>query len=469
MLYNKKVLFGGNRFSLVYDNDVDAFIPELWANESLALLTENMIAGSLVYRDFENVLQSYGDVVNVRRPGEFTAKRKTNADNVVIQDAIATNIQVPLNQHIHTSFLIRDGEESKAFKDLVDEFLRPAIIAQARFIDQVVLGQYPQFLNNGAGGLGALDATNAKTSLLGLRQVMNQNRSPMEDRNLILNPVSETTLLGLDLFIAANQVGDMGQALQNASLGRKLGFNMFMDQNMPVVTAGVNTATNGAINNAAGYPVGSTVLTVDGYTGAVGTGSYVWIGGNPYRVTAHTETTGNTTSITLDRGLVAAVADNAVVYGYTAGAVNNSTGYPVGYAKEITIDGFTVAPQVGQAITFGTTAGSAIYTVLAVNGLVGITLDRPLEAAIANNDPVNLGPAGAFNFAFHRNAMALVVRPLAKPKAGTGALSAVVNWNDLSMRAVITYDGEKQGHLVTIDMLAGIAVLDRHLGAVLLA
>jgi hypothetical protein len=35
------------------------------------------------------------------------------------------------------------------------------------------------------------------------------------------------------------------------------------------------------------------------------------------------------------------------------------------------------------------------------------------------------------------------------------------------MRVVITYQGLNQGHLVTCDMLAGIAVLDTRLGGVL--
>ena len=65
--------------------------------------------------------------------------------------------------------------------------------------------------------------------------------------------------------------------------------------------------------------------------------------------------------------------------------------------------------------------------------------------------------------------MSLVVRPLAMPRAGTGALSSVVNLNGLSMRATITYNGLKQGHLVTLDMLCGIAILDQNLGSVLLA
>jgi hypothetical protein len=37
----------------------------------------------------------------------------------------------------------------------------------------------------------------------------------------------------------------------------------------------------------------------------------------------------------------------------------------------------------------------------------------------------------------------------------------------LSMRATITYNGEKQGTLVTLDMLLGVAILDTNLGAVM--
>ncbi len=462
-------LFVGG-FRPVYENNVDVFIPEMWANESISILVENMVAGNLVYRQFEESLQRFGDVVNVPKPGELQAKRKTNADNVVIQDVSADNVQVPLNQHIHTSFLIRDGEESKSFRSLVDEFLRPAIIAQARFIDQVVLGQYVHFLKYSAGLLGGMNTNNAKGQLLGLRQSMNINRAPVNGRNLILNPLTETTLLNLDIFTAADQTGDQGDALRNATLGRKLGWDFWMDQNMPVVNAG-NTTLAGAINLTAGYGVGSTVLVVDGFTGAVTVGSWVTIAGEmvPHRVTAVTNTLGNTTQITLDRGLTVAVADNAVVTTYTAGAVNNSGGYPKGYAKEITVDTFTVAPQVGQAVSFGASGTSAMYSIIGVNGLVGITLDRPLDAAILNDDAVNLGPPGAFNLAFHRNAIALVVRPLALPRQGTGAQAAIANFNNLSMRVVITYDGSKQGHLVTVDMLAGVAVLEEKLGAVLLS
>ena len=406
-------------------------------------------------------------MVHTRRPGEFVAKRKTNADSVNIQDATATDVTVPLNQHVHVSFLIKDGEESKSFKDLVEIYMAPAMLAQARFIDKILLGQYAQFLNNNAGGLGQLSASNAKSFILDTRGVLNRHKAYMDGRNFIWNPNSETEVLKTDLFLQAYSVGDLGGAMREAALGRKLGFDHYMAQNMSSIPTG-NTVALGAINNAAGYPAGTTsALTVDTFAGTVTQGTWITIAGDdtPYQVAASSGSP--TTSITLNVPLRYAVADNAVITAYTPGTVNNVGGYAAGYAKEITISGFTVAPNVGQFVTFGTQ--TTLYTIIDTTSTTGITLDRPLDFAISNSDKVNIGPAGGFNFAFHRNALALVVRPLAQPKTGVGALSAVVNYNNLSMRATITYQGQQQGHLVTLDMLCGVAILDTNLGAVLFA
>lgn len=455
-------------FQTVYANDVDALIPELWANESLAILEENMVAANLVHRDFQPVFAKFGDIVHTRRPGEFEALRKTVTDDVTVQDVTSTDVQVPLNQHIHVSFLIRDGEETLAFKDLVETYLSPAMLAQARFIDKIVLGQYSQFLANGYGSLGGLSSSNVKDRILGVRNLMNINKAYVESRNVIWNPNSETVALQLGEFTQAQDVGDQGFALREASLGRKFGFNNYMCQNMADVATG-NTTSAGAINLSAGYAKGTTsALVVDGITGAIATGTWLKIVGEdaPNQVTAHSETLGNTVGITLRYPLKQAVLNDAVITFYTPGAVNLVAGYAAGYAKPITIDGFTVAPKVGQIVSFGLSGSAAIYTILKAS-TTSITLDRPLEAALANDDAVNIGPAGSYNLAFHKNAMTLVIRPLQSPKAGTGALSTVVNMNGLSMRATITYNGTQQGHLVTLDMLAGIKVIDTNLGAVL--
>lgn len=422
----------------VFANDVDAFIPELWASEGLMILVENMISASLVHRDFENYLANFGDVVNTRRPADFTAKRKDLTDNVTIQDAVATNIPVRLDQHIHTSFLIRDGEESKSFKDLVDEFLRPAIIAQARLIDKIVLAQWPQFINQSFGVLAGLSGTTIKAGILGLRQVMNLAKVPVDGRNLVLNPLTESTALSLDLFLGANTVGDMGEALQNATLGRRLGFDMYMDQNMFVtnpVAAGYNADTT-----AASTLIGATtVVLTTGTATSLAVGGWLTIAGDdePHQITAWNS---GTKTATITPALQSATTSGAAVKSYKFGQVNQSvspTGYAAGWQKEIVVDTFATPMQVGQPVTPDGTTDT--YTVIEVNGSTGITLDRPLVAALADDQKLWPGPTGPVSFAFHKDAIALVVRPLAKPKAGTGALSSVMNWNDLSMRSTITW------------------------------
>ena len=42
-----------------------------------------------------------------------------------LADASATNVRVPLDQWLYNSFVIKDGERSKSFKDLVAVYLLP--------------------------------------------------------------------------------------------------------------------------------------------------------------------------------------------------------------------------------------------------------------------------------------------------------------------------------------------------------
>ena len=442
---------------LAYENDVDAFVPEVWAQESLMILENNMVLGNLVHRDFENQIANFGDTVNTRKPSKFTMKRKGDADSVTVQDANATNIPVRLDQHLHTSFLIKDGQESRGFKSLIQEFLSPAILSIAEGVDQILAAQTYQFLPNAVGSLGG--TTNAAT-LIAARDKMNTLLVPSTGRNIVMPSNMEAALLGDKDFITADKVGDNGSALREGSLGRKYGFDLFMAQQQLSVAAG-NTSVTGLINLAAGYHIGATALTVDTFAAAITNGAWCSIGGRPYQITA-TVGGATPTQITIAGGLTAAVADNTPVIVNTPAAINLGAGYALGYAKDMIIDTTTVAPRRGQLITFGTSATA--YGAIGDVSLTSLTVDRPLEAALADNAVVGLGPAGNYGLAFHRNALALVTRPLATPAVGTGARSFVANYNGLSLRVTITYDGNKQGHLVTVDVLAGVKVLDTALG-----
>ena len=468
-----------NKFNPVYEtNSLDAWVPEHWANESVAILVENMVVGGLVHTDFKDEIAQFGDIVNTRQPGEFTAKRKGVTDNVTIQNTTATNIAVPLDQHFHVSFLIRDGEDTKSFKSLVDEYLNPAVTAIAQGIDKVLLGQHVHFMGNNAAGIGEVLSSTAREDLLELRKEMNINKAHVTGRRLILGPNLETIVLQDEAFTEADKVGDDGTALREASLGRKFGFDIFMCQNMSEFTwADTNTA---AVVEGA-HSAGDTTITLVNDTN-ISVGDMLLIAGDmtPQRVTAVTDTSVSGADIvTVHPGIRDAVADQAAVTIWDSASIDLTAGYAAGWSDYIHIDDFTttVLPQVGQQLYIATSAAApastdSVYTIIDVENQSGteidILLDRPLDVLVAENAIVSLFPTGNYGFGFHRNCMAFVSRPLAKPKDGTGALAAVVNFNNIAIRVVITYDGDKQGHLVTVDLLAGVKVLDTNLGAVLL-
>lgn len=456
----------------LYANSLDAYVPELWANESLAILLENMVVANLVHRDFQDEVAAFGDIVNTRKPGEFTAKRKTANDDITLQDASATNVQVPLDQHFHTSFIIRDEEWSKSFKDLVVEYVAPAMQSIARAVDQVVLGQVHKFMANAAGKLNGMTSATALEDILALREKMNVNKAYTDGRRLIVTPYTETIMLSDSRFLEAQKVGDDGSALREASLGRKLGFDIFQCQNMNYISTLNADIASGTVTAAqAAGATGSQAVTLTGYNAVVGEFATVVGDQQPQVISARTVAMTDTTAITFVDPYKFATLAGAVLTVYKSCLVNGTKA--AGYAKDISVDGHTASkgPQVGQLVAFGTGGSRHTYTIIQTSAVSAtetlIWLDRPLAASITDGDAVFPGPAGSINFAFHRNALALVTRPLVTPPQEFGARSGVVSDDGTAIRATMQYNSTKQGLVVTLDLLCGVKELDTDLGAVL--
>lgn len=462
-----------------FANNNAAFVPQQWAFEGLMQLEEQMVVANLVHRDFENEIASYGETVNTRRPGEFKIRRKNDTTATLDkQDASATNVAVVLNQWFYNAFIIKDGEQSKSFKDLLQIYLVPSMRTIARSIDRALLGHIHKFLSMGApagrvGRLQNLPSATSHETVLEAREILNSNNAPLDaTRSLILSSTSETALLKNDMFLKANERGDGGAALEDARLGRILGFNTFLAQNVPscnilVASVGQGTVTGA---NAIGM-TGSMAVTITGHE--VEAGEFLNVVGNdqPSWATAATVGAGNTTAITLNEALKYATGAGAVITAYIAMVV--TAGEVVGYDGQINITNPSgVPPQVGQLMAFGTGASRRTYTVIEVDVATATTteimLDRPLDLALTTSDSAYPGPAGSFNWAMQRECIALVTRPLAVPANAMGVLSGVGSYNDISMRVSMQYDIDAGGTVVNCDILAGIKELDTNLAVTLL-
>ncbi len=460
-----------------FANDIDAYIPEVWAQESLMLLWQKMVMTRLVHRDFSSQVQSFGDVVNTRRPAKFKAKRKTNSQDVTVQNATATNVPVPLDQHLHTSFVIKDGEASKSFKDLVDEYLEPAVKSLAIACDQIVAYELYNFLPNMVGNLAT---PVAKTTIIAAREFMNALKAPDDGRNLVVGSTTEGALLNIADFTTADKIGDDGSTLRSGSMGRRFGFDIVMSQTMPSIPDPGSSAVDITYLINGAHAAGSTTLVVKTGSSTRTLGTILRIAGDdtPQLLVSSS----GATNMVISPGLKSAVVDNAIVTMYKFGQVDQSlttvewgaTGYPAGTNIDIITDTYPVAPVLGQMIVADaatTLAGANKYGLIDAPSSPSITLNtfnRSLAAALADNAKLFPGPHGEYNFAFHKNAISFVSRPLAMPREGLGARSAIADANGVGVRVTMSYNGTSQGTLVTIDILCGVKKLDSDLGVVVL-
>ena len=452
--------------AVCYANDNTAFIPSIWSQYGLAILEENMVMANLVHRDFENEVREFGDTVNTRRPGTFQIRRKTDATTLTQQDANATNVQVKLDQWFYTSFVIKDGERTKSFQDLVTVYLLPGMQTIARGVDRAVLGQIHKFLRapgNRSGRLNAMDGSNSSDFLIEADQHLNENLAYPGDRRLVIGAASNAALLKNAQFISAEKRGDGGNALENARLGRILGFDTFMAQNVPSSNGSGDTLAGTITAAKAAGTAASMACTIAGYS--VNVGEFVNVAGNdqPTYATAKTFST-DTTAVTLNEALKYATGALAVATVYKKCDVKGA--YAAGYSEGIVVDGWTVAPKVGQLVAFngGTRhTYTIIESYLSNSGEQTLILDRPLEYLVADNDLAFPGPAGTFNWCFHRDAVALVTRPLALPNQAMGVMADVATHNNVSMRVTMQYDIQSGGTVVNLDILGGVALLDVNL------
>lgn len=118
-------------------------------------------------------------------------------------------------------------------------------------------------------------------------------------------------------------------------------------------------------------------------------------------------------------------------------------------------------PLFHQANTAGTTAA-----------LRDANLGRAFgfDAFMSQNVPTGNNTDNAGNnqsYAFHRNVLALVTRPLPQIPAGLGAASSVQTIDNIGVRVTNSYEHQAKGVVISFDVLYGLQLLDQNLGVII--
>lgn len=364
---------------------VDIKLAKALAKQALMLLENELVVPALVHRDYENDIGKQGKTIEIVKPPIFVANNFDPAVGISIQDPDEDSIEATLDHWKEVSFQLPDLERSVSDRDLLTEYLRPAMLPLAEAIEQSVLNELAFNITNNASILGSSNSNLNADGVVDAHTQLFKQKVPVRDTSNLHGIVAAKdhgSLLKEEKMTSLQYAGEGGQAVQDAFLGRRYGFNLFPSQLTPAPTPG---DTSGLVDNVSGYSASTTSLAVDNFSEAIPEGAILTFSGHTTKYIADSGCT--TTLLKLKNALTSSVSNDEAI------------------------------------------------TVLNVNQ----------------------------NLFFHRNAIALAMRPLEMPMSGAGSVSFVENYKGYSLRLEIFRDGNKKRHIVSIDALWTAKILNTSL------
>lgn len=276
------------------------------ARKALPILINNLVFQRLVYTDYSNDYTKQGDTIQVRKPAAFTAQEFGTSVSSY-QDATETAVLVQMDKLKSVDVKVTAKELTLSLENFTEQITRPAMEALAQDVDSELADLYkevPYFFGTAAVTPATL------SNFAGCRRVMNVNKAMVIDRRVVMDPYAEEQLGQLDSLVAADKSGTT-TALRQGSLGRILGFDTFMDQNIKTHTKGtltaVATGTGSAGVQSLTIKLGITAQTLvagDIITFSATSGTYV--------VLTTLTLTGTTGTATIYPALPSAVTDEVI-------------------------------------------------------------------------------------------------------------------------------------------------------------
>lgn len=235
----------------------DKFIPEVWADETIAAYKSNLVLSNQVRK--MNHRNQRGDTIHIPKPVRGSANTKQANTQVTLQGDTHNELSISIDQHWEYSVMIEDILSVQAQPSLRRFYTDDAGYALAKQVD-TDLHSVGKSLNGGNGSdytsavIGGDGSTNydptANTNTgngsaltdAGIRQViqsLDDADVPADMRWFVIPPISKNTLLGLSRFTEQAFTGEAGSnnSIRSGMVGEIYGIPVYVSTNCPTITA----------------------------------------------------------------------------------------------------------------------------------------------------------------------------------------------------------------------------------------
>jgi hypothetical protein len=245
-------------------NSFTNLVPVLVA-QGLQTLRAACVMPRLVNTDYSNDPANQGDTVNLWIPSAATVSDVTpSATPVTPADSAPVRAPIALSQWRKSGFHLTDKQRMEIISGFPSKQAQECIKVIAEDINSYILGKIFKIYNV-VGTAGVTPFATDISTATAARKYLNLTRTPLTDRRLVLGPDAEANALGLAVLTTFQNQGD-AQAIKEGMITRRLGFDWYMDQQIP--TQATSTPTAGAIT-ANGVNALNAGTTDGGRTGTI--------------------------------------------------------------------------------------------------------------------------------------------------------------------------------------------------------
>lgn len=209
------------------------YIQELWTREVEKPFYKSLQAANLVQRR-DSLVADGGDILNIPFMAQIDARAKAASTDITFDSPEGTPITINIDKHYYSAVKIEDIAAVQSSYDLKNMFHEAQTEAVARQIDTDVLALYASATNTVTGGATIDDA-----DILAVVAYFDANNVPLSGRRGIIGPNSKNDLLNVNKYVAYDQTGKTGKAVDGSDglVSQLYNMDIYMSQNVPNVTS----------------------------------------------------------------------------------------------------------------------------------------------------------------------------------------------------------------------------------------
>jgi hypothetical protein len=398
--------------------------PTVVAKEALRQLKNNTVMGELVYRGYEQEWAKNhngykpGSSITIKAPVYARVKTSATLDTV---EANERSMTITLDQRLQVSYAVTSAEMTYNSEKNVPRLAEAAAQAIGEYVDRTLLGLYKGVPNQ----VGIPGQTPKDFLTLALANAkLSQHAVPTTDRRCVVDPMAQAYIA--DALKNLYNPPMVGPAVERAKFSSLAGMDTFVSQNVNMHTCGTSAGVAALAVDATAPAEGATGITIDN-------GSGDW-------------------TTTLKQGDIFTVA--------TVHGVNPVSGVSTGALRQFVVE--ADADDSGTECLVSCTPGVAPYNIYSSAANEKYLPYQTVDDLPAENDVVTVagstGLVHPVNLAFHRDAFALCMVPIAVPMSVSW--SATASYEGYSMRVLRDYDVTNDQEYLRFDCLFGIKVIN---------